>query len=106
MIKAALSDTDFQISVYDDGKAFLDDKSSLSSDLVFLDLMMPRMDGFQVMETLSKLESKPPIIVLSALSQRETVAKAIKFGVKSYMIKPLRPEGILRKATEILRMNF
>lgn len=106
LIKTALSDTKFQIRTFDNGKKFVDDGEALKSDLVFLDLMMPQMDGFQVMEELGRREVELPIIVLSALSQRETVVKALKFGVKSYMIKPLRPEGILRKTTEILRMNF
>ena len=106
LIKTAFSDTKFQIKTYDNGRLFMSDKDAVDVDLIFLDLMMPEMDGFQVMEELSNRKTDVPIIVLSALSQRETVLRALRFGVKSYMIKPLRPEGILRKAAEILRMSF
>ncbi len=106
LIKAALSDTKFEIRTFNDGSEFIADGEAARSDLIFLDLMMPKMDGFQVMEALSEQKLDVPIIILSALSQRDTVVKALKFGVKSYMTKPLRPDGILRKTTEILRMNF
>lgn len=106
LIKTAFSDTQFQIETYNNGKEFLDDPNALKADLIFLDLMMPQVDGFQVMEDLSERKLELPIIVLSALSQRETVLKALRFGVISYLIKPLKPEGILKKATEVLRMNF
>ncbi len=43
-----------------------------------------------------------PVIVLSALSRKETVLKAVSMGVKSYMIKPLKPEAIQRKTAEVL----
>ena len=74
--------------------------------LVFLDLMMPEMDGFQVLQNIKQIEKRPPIIVLSALSKRETVMQALQLGVSSYMIKPLKPQTIRMKASEILQMNF
>jgi DNA-binding response OmpR family regulator len=54
--------------------------------------MMPEMNGFQVLEQVNARGGEtPPIIVLSALSKRETVIDALKYGVKSYIIKPLKP---------------
>ncbi|RKX81357.1 MAG: response regulator, partial [Spirochaetes bacterium] len=47
-----------------------------------------------------------PTIILTALSRKESVVKAQEFGVSSYMIKPIRPEGILAKAAEILGAGF
>jgi DNA-binding response OmpR family regulator len=106
LIKVAFSDTSFTILTYDNGRKFMDDSESRNVDLIFLDLMMPEMDGFQVMEELSRNPTDARIIVLSALSKRETVLKALRFGVTSYLIKPLKPEGIRRKAIEVLKMNF
>jgi|GEM_PF-4446998 len=68
--------------------------------------MMPEMDGFQVLQKLKGVENRPPIIVLSALSKREAVIQALKLGVSSYMIKPLKPQAIRTKASEVLQMNF
>lgn len=106
MIKTAFSDLDVRINAYENGRQFIEDKSAFESDLVFLDLMMPEMNGFQVLSYINQRNIEIPIIVLSALSKRETVIKALKFGVKSYMIKPLKPEWIHKKAAEILKMNF
>lgn len=106
LIKTAFSDTRIQIQTFDDGQAFLHDEAGLESDLVFLDLLMPEMNGFQVLEAVRQRGIEIPIIVLSALSQRDSVVKAVQYGVKSYLIKPLEPEAIRKKAAEVLRVNF
>jgi DNA-binding response OmpR family regulator len=106
LIKTAFSDTPFPIDTFNNGKEFLEALKPDVYDLVFLDLMMPVMDGFQTLEELQRRDFSFPIIVLSALSQRETVIKALKYGVKSYLIKPLKPEWIRKKATEILSLTF
>jgi CheY-like chemotaxis protein len=107
LIKTAFSDTEFQVSTYENGAEFLEAYPNSNYDLVFLDLMMPELNGFQVLEQVNAMGGeKPPIIVLSALSKRETVIDALKYGVKSYIIKPLKPEWIRKKATEVLKLNF
>ncbi len=106
LIDTAFADTGFQVQAFNNGKEFVEAPDIESFDLVFLDLMMPEMNGFQVLQHLQKQQLKLPVIVLSALSKKETVVEALKFGVSSYIIKPLRPEWILKKATEVLRMNF
>ncbi len=106
LIKTVFADTHLTIECYENGRQFVDDPQAMISDLVFLDLMMPEMDGFAVLDHLQRQGLSLPIIVLSALSKRETVIKALQFGVRSYLIKPLQPEPVLRKATEILSLNF
>ncbi|NBC28456.1 MAG: response regulator [Spirochaetes bacterium] len=106
LIRTAFSDTSFEVKAYDNGYDFVHSEEAMKSDLVFLDLMMPEMDGFQVLNELKEKEEVPPIIVLSALSKRETVVEALRYGVNSYMIKPLKPEWILKKAAEVLKVNF
>lgn len=92
-----------QVDQFDSGTAFLAKGLSGNYDLIFLDLMMPVMNGFEVLKKLRENEISTPIIVLSAISQREAVLKVLSSGVKSYMIKPLKPEAILKKAIEILQ---
>lgn len=106
LVKAVLADTSFTIREYENGRQFVDDPDAESADLVFLDLMMPEMDGFQVMAEMKRRGRKVPIIVLSALSQRETVVKALQNGVSSYIIKPLDPAAVVNKARELLKANF
>lgn len=106
LIRTSFSDTRVAIKAYSNGRLFLEDESAREADLVFLDLMMPEMDGFQVLNKLNEEGARLPIIVLSALSKRETVMQALKMGVSSYMIKPLKPQSIRKKATEVLQSNF
>jgi response regulator of citrate/malate metabolism len=47
-----------------------------------------------------------PVIILSALSRKETVLKAMSYGIKSYLIKPLKPEEVFSKAVEVFESNF
>ena len=106
LIDTAFTDAGFRISTFTNGKEFVQSGEIESFDLVFLDLMMPEMNGFQVLEELKRRDLKLPVIVLSALSKKETVVETLKYGVSSYIIKPLKPEWILKKATEVLRTNF
>lgn len=106
LIKTVFSETTWDIKTFENGKEFLIAEKTSKFDLIFLDLMMPEVTGFQVLEYLQKHNKKLPIVVLSALSQKETITKAINLGVKSYMTKPLNPEGLQNKAVEILSSTF
>ncbi len=94
------------VDQYDRGEAFFPKGLSVSYDLIFLDLIMPGMNGFDVLKKIKETEIATPIIVLSAISQREAVLKVLSSGVKSYMIKPLKPEQILKKSIEVLQASL
>jgi len=106
LLKTVFSETKWKLTVYQNGKEFVMDKDKHSFALAFLDLMMPQMNGFQVLEYLKKDGDDMPVIVFSALSQKETVVKAVSYGIKSYLTKPLKPEQLLRKAAEVLFPSF
>jgi DNA-binding response OmpR family regulator len=67
---------------------------------------MPGMDGFQVLKRLHAEDIDVPVIILSAISQREAVIKAFQAGVRSYLIKPLKPDQVLKKTMELVKANF
>jgi DNA-binding response OmpR family regulator len=75
-------------------------------DLLFLDLLMPKVDGFDVLKVLSARRDSPPVIIISTITQRDTVVRAFRMGIKSYLTKPIRPQEIFKKAIEILDPNF
>ena len=106
LIKTVFSETAWELKTYENGKEFLLAEKITKFDLIFLDLLMPELNGFQVLEYLKKQNKKLPVIVLSALSQKETIIKTISLGVMSYMTKPLNPEGLQKKAVEILSSTF
>jgi DNA-binding response OmpR family regulator len=105
-IKTAFIDTSFEVDTYNNGGEYLKSGKEKNYDVIFLDLMMPVMDGFETLRNMALNGIKKPVIVLSALSKQETVIKALQLGVRSYLIKPLKPEDIRKKTTEILRANF
>ena len=106
LIKHTFAKTNSWIFTYDNGEEFLADVDKQEFDLAFLDLIMPKVDGFAVLTALEARNIHYPVIVLSSVSQREAMIKAIKMGVRSYLVKPLKPEDIFMKSLEILKANF
>ncbi len=106
LVRGTFSRLGCRVREYENGRRFLEDLGDPPPNLVFLDLMMPEADGFTVLASLGERKIEVPVVVLSALSKKETVVRVARAGVKSYMIKPIKPEQILQKAFEILRANF
>lgn len=78
----------FEIKLAKTGKEGVDIYSSFKPDLILLDLMMPEMDGFAVLEELKgKKKVKTPIIVLSNLGQGEDIEKAKSLGATDFLVK-------------------
>ena len=105
IVKNTFAPSGSEVLTFDDGGEFLSAQPA-DLDLLFLDLMMPRVDGFKVMAALREKGSQTPIIVLSALNGRETVLKAMSFGIRSYITKPLKPDDLLRKTFEVVGSHF
>ncbi len=107
IIRNAFSTTGWEIVPFANGVEFVEKlETDKSFDLLFLDLIMPEMNGFSVLQMMNGKKIEIPTIILTALSRKESVLKAQEFGVSSYMIKPIKPEGILAKAAEILGADF
>lgn len=106
MIKNTFRTTSASIYNFADGGEFLKVIDSREFDLAFLDISMSKTDGIEVLENLNARNIKYPVIALSAAGGRGTMIKAIQMGIKSYLIKPLKPEDIFMKSIEILKANF
>ena len=67
-------------------------------DLVVLDIMMPRMDGYSVAEAIraDPVSAGTPIIMLSARTQDEDIARGVAVGVDTYLTKPFAPELFIK----------
>lgn len=72
--------------------------------LVLSDLMMPEMDGYQLLEAMARDESlKPiPVIIMTSISDAETVRKVVGLGCKHYLVKPIREETLLPKVRQYM----
>ena len=72
-------------------------------DLILLDLILPMMNGFEVIEKMNKRDDKTPIIVLSNLGQEEDIKKAKDLGAATYIVKTKVPlEEMVSKIKKVL----
>ncbi|MDR0655398.1 MAG: response regulator [Treponema sp.] len=106
LIKNTFRTVGAEVVAYGDGEDYMAVARQERFALVFLDLMMPKVDGFSVLNYHRTRNITVPVIVLSAVTQRDTVIRAFQMGIKSYLTKPLKPDAIFRKAIEILEPNF
>jgi serine phosphatase RsbU (regulator of sigma subunit) len=92
-LEQELDDLHYETISAVDGIDALDKVSSQAPDLILLDIMMPSMDGFEV---LSRLKAEPatrdiPVIVISAHSDLQSMVKGIQCGAEDYLSKPFEP---------------
>ena len=91
-----------------DGGTGLQQALTEGPDIVLLDLMMPVMDGFQVLETLKDNPATRwiPVIMVSAKGQKADVENALRAGASGYVIKPWYPEELEALITRVLERKF
>lgn len=102
-----LEDEGVEVLTADNGEAALEIIKTEHPRLVFLDVMMPRMNGFEVCQ-LVKRELKLDqiyIIMLTAKGQEYDRQKGIEVGADMYMTKPFDPDEIVEKAVEVLQLE-
>jgi len=73
----------------ENGQQGLDKFNTLSPDLVITDLRMPKMSGTELATEIRKENKKVPIIILTAMSDKESILEAVKIGILDYVLKPV-----------------
>ncbi|MBD3307459.1 response regulator [candidate division KSB3 bacterium] len=101
-------DEDVEILIAKDGQEGLDMIEDEHPDLVFLDVMMPKMNGFDVCQTVKKERNLDDIyiVMLTAKGQEFDKKKGLEVGADTYMTKPFDPDEIVEKAEEILGIEL
>ncbi len=103
VMKAKLEYEGYEILVATDGETGLNMIKSQKPDLVLLDIILPKMNGFEVLDNLKNYGPKPPIIVVSNSGQPVEVDKALKFGAIDYLVKAEFNAGdVLEKVDKVL----
>lgn len=95
----------FEVDIARDGREGLAIAQERKPDVILLDIVMPHMDGFEVLRALRGDTSlaKIKIILLTNLGQQEDIKKGIKEGADAYMIKAhFTPTEVLAKVQEVL----
>ena len=85
-----------------DGEDGLAKITATAPDVVLLDLVMPKLDGYGVLEQIGK---KTKVIVMSALSGSNFITRATELGARYYLLKPFNNETLLARIGDCMRSN-
>jgi DNA-binding response OmpR family regulator len=106
-MRTALSDAlgaeGYRVLTAADGETGLDRALEEKPDLILLDIMMPRMDGFTVCAELRRLGNPTPILMLTAKGQVEDRVRGLDVGADDYLVKPFSTEELLARVRALLR---
>lgn len=103
VMKAKLEYEGYDVLVAVDGEAGYQMVKEEKPDLVLLDIILPKLDGFGVLEKLKKDKINIPIIIVSNSGQPVEVDKAMRMGAKDYLVKAeFNPADVLEKVAKVL----
>ena len=104
LITAKLSLEGYEVITAADGQEGLSMARAEKPDLIVLDVMMPKMDGYRVakMLKLDDLHKDIPIIFLTAKVQDQDMEMGRQTGAEAYLTKPIDPESLISKVRELL----
>jgi DNA-binding response OmpR family regulator len=105
IIETILKDSGFEVITADDGEKALNKAKSELPDLMVLDLMLPKMNGYEVCKLLKSDEkySNIPIIMLTARVNEDDEEKGRQAGANVYMGKPFELDDLVAKVRELLQ---
>jgi two-component system cell cycle response regulator len=104
IIDAQLRAAGYKVFVAFDGEAALAAARSNGADVLVLDLMMPKLDGFEVLRQLRERPAPwPRVIVLSGRGREQDVMRAFELGADDYMTKPFNPQELMARISRVLK---
>lgn len=104
LLKNFLQEVGYETAIARDGMEAILLFSSARFDLILLDIMLPKIDGFTVCELIRK-QSQVPIIMLTALNGEEEQIKGLDLQVDDYITKPFSMPILIRKIAAVLRRS-
>lgn len=107
LLDAYLADQDFEIMMAADGQETLAVVEANEPDLILLDIMMPRMSGYEVCEKLkADAETrKIPVLMVTALNEMGDIEKAVNSGCDDFLTKPVNQLELKTRVRSLLRVR-
>ena len=103
LIKIKLSRAGFEVLTARDGDEALLVAEREKPDVILLDVMMPKRDGYRVAQELKARLSPPPIVImLTAKGQETDVVRGLKAGAEDYIVKPFAPRELIARMSVAL----
>lgn len=103
LMEAVLSANGYAVILAEDGEDALAKLSSRHVDLMILDLMMPRMDGFELALSIRKVGNSLPILMVTAREAPADKRRGFLAGTDDYMVKPVDEEEMILRIKALLR---
>lgn len=104
-LKKGLTESGYTVDLCHDGVDGLYHASSESYDLIVLDVMLPKLNGWQVLNTLRSSEIATPIIMLTAKDQVDDRVRGFELGANDYLVKPYAFAELLARIQNALRQT-
>ena len=102
-LRLDLQNEGYAVDVEADGEAALDRAKKEPYDLILLDVMLPRKDGFEVCRELRRAGCRTPIIMLTAKAQEAEIVIGLELGADDYVTKPFSPRVLRARVKAALR---
>lgn len=106
ILRFSLKTENYEVILASSGKDALDCAFNEENkiDLILLDIMMPKMDGYEVIQRLREVERTKdiPIIFLTAKAQQKDVMKGLEIGGNDYVLKPYKFEALNKKIQKLI----
>lgn len=108
LVKFAFEHMGYEVHQAYDGKEGLEKVKTVEPDIVILDVIMPEMNGFEVMEELRKDPQTCllPVIMLTSLSHTRDRITGVKLGADEYLVKPVEPYELVARAEALLKKYY
>ncbi|TVQ02693.1 MAG: response regulator [Planctomycetaceae bacterium] len=107
LLEAYLSEIDCDVETAVDGRDTLDKVRSFEPDLVLLDVMMPKLSGFEVCRQLKDDPNTSSVMVLmvTALNELGDIERAVNAGTDDFLSKPINRTALMKKVSTMLRFK-
>lgn len=105
LIKEFLSTEDYKVDTADDGLEGIEKFNKGEYDLIILDIMLPRLDGYGVCKMI-RSKSKVPIIMLTALNEESDEIKGFELNIDDYITKPFSFNILVKRVDAVLRRVY
>ena len=103
MIKDTLSKNGYtELFEAVDGADAVEKFNEIGPDLVIMDITMPNMDGLEALKAIRAADPGANVVMCSAMGQETMVIDAIRSGAKDFIVKPFKPERVLKTVTSIV----
>ena len=107
LLEAYLTDVACEVEIAVDGQQTLDKVRSFQPDLILLDVMMPKLSGFEVCKKIKEdpLLSRTMILMVTALSELGDIERAVAAGTDDFLSKPVQRFELIKRVENMLRLK-